>query len=47
MTYSTQIIDFDDENVFIPLPEELLSELGMEEGDSVTLSFDSSQNKND
>lgn len=47
MAYPTQIIEFDDENVFIPIPEELLSELGMEVGDNITLHFDTAQNQDD
>lgn len=35
--YTTQILDYDEENVFIPLPAELLEKLKLREGDYVNV----------
>lgn len=35
--YTTQILDYDEENVFIPLPAELLETLKLREGDYVNV----------
>lgn len=40
MSYITQLTDYDEEHIFMPIPEELLKELSWKEDDKVVVKID-------